>query len=79
VTQVWVGSQPRLGLLATGSELKEPGELLAPGQVYESSRTGLAPLADRVGAIVRMYPLVTDAPDTTRRRWRAPWKNATSF
>jgi molybdopterin molybdotransferase len=66
VTQVWVGRQPRVGLLATGSELKEGGEPLAPGQVYESIRSGLAPLASRAGAIVRTYPLVADESEIMR-------------
>jgi molybdopterin molybdotransferase len=54
-----------VGLLATGSELKDPGESLAPGQIYESNRTGLAPLIEYSGGSVKTYPIVPDAPDAT--------------
>jgi molybdopterin molybdotransferase len=55
-----VGCQPVVGLLATGSELTEPGEPLAPGRIYESNRAGLAALCQRAGAIARPFPLVPD-------------------
>jgi len=42
VTQVRVGRAPTVGLLATGSELRAPGEPLGPGQIYESNRLALA-------------------------------------
>ena len=35
-----VGRRPLVGLLATGSELREAGEALSPGQIYESNRAG---------------------------------------
>src|ERR1043166_419911 len=41
VPEILVGSQPCVGLLATGSELREPGEALGPGQIYESNRIAL--------------------------------------
>ena len=67
VSQVRVGRQPVVGLLATGSELKEPGQPLAPGQIYESNRFALAALARRAGAIPRVFPLVADSLAATRR------------
>lgn len=66
VSQVNVGRRPVVGLLATGSELKEPGEPLAPGQIYESNRTGLAPLIERAGAIAKGFPIVPDVLEGTR-------------
>jgi molybdopterin molybdotransferase len=57
---------PRVGLLATGDELRESGEPLAPGQIYESNRLGLALLAQRAGAVVTSYPIVRDALETTQ-------------
>ena len=50
-----------VGLLATGSELQEPGQPLAPGQIYESNRIALAALMQRAGAVPRTFPLVADA------------------
>jgi len=61
-----VSRRPIVGILATGSELKEPGEPLAPGQIYESNRTSIAALIRKSGAIPRVYPLVTDVLEKTR-------------
>jgi molybdopterin molybdotransferase len=65
--EVSVFRRPLVGILATGSELKEPGQPLAPGQIYESNRISLAALVRKAGGIARIYPLVTDALDATRR------------
>jgi molybdopterin molybdotransferase len=61
LTRVRVGRRPVVGLLATGSELKEPGQPLGPGQIYESNRVVLAALSQRAGAVARSFPLVADA------------------
>ncbi len=66
VESVAVGRQPRLALLATGSELREAGEPLGPGQIYESNRAGLATLARRAGARPTRLPLVPDEPEATQ-------------
>ena len=63
---VSVARRPRVALLATGSELREAGEVLAPGQVFESNRVTLAALLVEAGAVVRVWPLVPDARDATR-------------
>ena len=65
-TQVQAGRRPVVGLLATGTELKEPGEPLASGQIYESNRAGLAPLIEQAGGIVRAFAPVADEPGPTR-------------
>jgi molybdopterin molybdotransferase len=57
---VRVGRRPVVGLLATGSELQEPGQPLAPGRIYESNRLALAALVTRAGAVPRTFPLVED-------------------
>jgi molybdopterin molybdotransferase len=64
--QLSVSRRPVVGLLATGSELREPGQPLAPGQIYESNRLGLAALTQRAGAIPKVFPLVVDEPAATR-------------
>ena len=63
---VSVGRRPVVGLLATGSELREPGQPLGPGQIYESNRIGLAALIRRAGAVPKTWPLVPDALAPTR-------------
>ncbi|MBI4325563.1 MAG: molybdopterin molybdotransferase MoeA [Chloroflexi bacterium] len=66
LTEVLAGRQPVAGLLATGSELREGGQTLAPGQIYESNRVALAALLDRLGAVPRVFPLVNDTLHDTR-------------
>jgi molybdopterin molybdotransferase len=51
---------PRVAVLATGSELVEPGQPLAPGQIYESNRVLLSALLVQAGAEPRIFPLVPD-------------------
>jgi len=63
---VRVGCAPRVALLATGSELSEPGGELKPGHIYESNRVGLAALCQRVHAIPEIFPLVPDSLAETR-------------
>ena len=64
--EVSVGRQPIVGLLATGSELRECGEPLAPGQIYESNRAALAPLIAQAGGRAKIFPLVPDSVDATQ-------------
>jgi molybdopterin molybdotransferase len=65
VSEVQVGRQPRIGLLATGTELQESGPL-APGKTFESNRICLAALTAAAGGLPRAYPLVNDTPAATR-------------
>jgi molybdopterin molybdotransferase len=65
LTEVCVGRQPVVGLLATGSELQEPGQPLASGRIYECNRGLLAALLAHAGAIPRVFPLVADELDAT--------------
>jgi len=64
--EVAVSRRPLVGILATGSELREPGQSLQPGQIYESNRLAIAALVRKAGAIPRIYPLVTDLLEATR-------------
>lgn len=60
ISSVCAGRRPVAGLLATGSELREPGHPLEAGAIYESNRLGLAALAQQAGALPKIYPLVPD-------------------
>jgi molybdopterin molybdotransferase len=64
-SKLLVGRRPVLGLIATGSELIEPGQTLTPGKIYESNRVALAALAEKSGAIPKIYPLVSDTLEAT--------------
>jgi len=63
---VLAGRRPVVGLLATGSELQEPGQPLAPGRIYESNRIALAAVLKLAGAIPAAFPLVADVLVATR-------------
>ena len=60
LSAVPVGRQPVVGLLATRSELQEPGQPLEPGRIYESSLLALAALLKRAGAVPVTFPVVAD-------------------
>jgi len=64
--EVVVSRRPTVGILATGSELREAGQSLVPGQIYESNRLAIAALGRQAGAITRIYPLVTDVLEATQ-------------
>ncbi len=66
LAEVTAGRRPRVALLATGSELKESGDALAPGQIYESNRKALTPLIEHAGGIVTAFPIVPDESAKTR-------------
>jgi molybdopterin molybdotransferase len=65
-TEVAVPRQPVIGLIATGSELREAGQPLSPGAIYESNRASLAALVSQTGAKPKVYPLVKDCLSATR-------------
>ncbi|MCX8087545.1 MAG: molybdopterin molybdotransferase MoeA [Rhodocyclaceae bacterium] len=50
----------RVALLSTGNELAEPGEPLAPGQIYNANRHFLRPLLEGFGCEVRDLGRVPD-------------------
>src|ERR1700751_5791157 len=60
VAEVACALRPRVVVLATGSELVQPGTPLAPGQVYEANALMLASAIASVGADVERLPAVAD-------------------
>ncbi len=65
VAEVTVARRPMVGLIATGNELRPPGELLATGQIYESNRWMLAAALREIGVEPRIYPIVMDTLEAT--------------
>jgi molybdopterin molybdotransferase len=61
--KVVVYRTPRVGIMATGDEIVEPGEPLGPGQVRNVNQYLLAAFARRDGAILNDYGVVGDDPD----------------
>ncbi|MEU4349224.1 gephyrin-like molybdotransferase Glp [Streptomyces sp. NPDC023838] len=63
---VKVRPRPRVVVLSTGSELVQPGEKLAEGQIYDSNSFALAAAARDAGAIAYRVGAVTDDAETLR-------------
>jgi molybdopterin molybdotransferase len=60
VADVLVARRPRAAVLATGSELRQPGEPLEPGQLYEANGLLLAAQLESAGAEVSRLSQVAD-------------------
>jgi molybdopterin molybdotransferase len=58
--RVVAGRRPRVAVLATGTELRKPGEPLGPGEVYEANGVLLATALASTGAEVSALPAVAD-------------------
>jgi molybdopterin molybdotransferase len=58
--------RPRAAVLATGSELRRPGEELAPGQIYEANGVILAAQLESAGAEVQRLDTVADEEEAHR-------------
>jgi molybdopterin molybdotransferase len=66
VAAVRCARRPRAAVLATGTELRAPGEALAPGEIYESNTFTLAAQLASAGAVVERLPAVEDDEEATR-------------
>ncbi|MGK2913967.1 MAG: molybdopterin molybdotransferase MoeA [Porticoccaceae bacterium] len=62
IAAVAVRRKLRIALLATGSELKSPGQPLGAGDIYESNRYVLGAMLTRLGAEVIDLGVVADDP-----------------
>ena len=64
--EVVCGAVPRAAVLATGTELRRPGEPLAPGEVYEANGLILETQLRSAGARVERLAAVADDEDAHR-------------
>jgi molybdopterin molybdotransferase len=60
VDEVTCARRPRVAVLATGTELRAPGDELAPGQIFESNRHMIAAVLEPAGAEIELLPVVPD-------------------
>ncbi|HSP57512.1 MAG TPA: gephyrin-like molybdotransferase Glp [Halomonas sp.] len=67
ITKLMVRRRPRVALLSTGDEIIDPGQPLAPGQLYNSNRPMLKRLLERFGAEITQAVTVPDDPRATLR------------
>jgi len=64
--EVAVGRRPRAIVLTTGTELRSPGEPLAPGEIYESNGLTLEAQLRSAGADVERLAAVVDTEEAHR-------------
>jgi molybdopterin molybdotransferase len=67
LSEVQCTKRPRVGILVTGSELRQPGEALGPGQIYESNGLLLATALQLAGAVPAQLGVVADDADEHER------------
>jgi molybdopterin molybdotransferase len=60
IAEVACFARPRAAVVATGTELRSPGESLGPGEVYEANGLILATQLESAGAEVSRVPAVAD-------------------
>lgn len=66
--ELTVARRPRVKVVSTGDELREPGEPLAPGEIHNSNATMLCGLAGRCGASALQPIHVPDEREQTIAR-----------
>jgi molybdopterin molybdotransferase len=67
VADVVCSLRPRAAVIATGSELRRPGEQLEHGQIYEANGVMLAAQLRSAGAVVTFVQVVADDVEAHRR------------
>lgn len=65
LAEVQVTRRPRVKVLSTGDELREPGEPLGPGEIHNSNGPMLAGLAEHAGATTIGLALLPDDSHAT--------------
>ena len=60
IPNLHVTHRPRVAVIATGTELRPPGEALEPGQIYEANGVMLAAALEESGASVDRIPPAED-------------------
>lgn len=71
IDRVRVYPRPRVALLSTGDELVQPGQVLAPGQIYDANRFLLTGLLQQAGVASIRSCHVTDTAEATAEALRA--------
>src|SRR5688572_22860771 len=67
ITGIEVYARPRVAILSTGNEIVEPGEPLAPGQLYDINRYTLAAVVEEHGGIPVPQRTAADTIDELSR------------
>lgn len=65
ITELTCACVPSVAVLATGSELRDPGEPLAAGTIYETNRMAIAALVERCNGKAEIFPIIPDDAKAT--------------
>jgi molybdopterin molybdotransferase len=60
LNRVSVFKRPTVGIVTTGTEIKEPGQELEPGQIYNSNAYSISAQVVQTGALVKYEGIVSD-------------------
>jgi molybdopterin molybdotransferase len=71
IDRVTVARRPRVAILATGDELRRPGEARSSGAIFESNTVGLAEQARNAGAEPLVLGVAPDDADAIAARLKA--------
>lgn len=71
ITEVEVFARPRVAILSTGNEIVEPGQPLAPGQIYDINRFTLSAVISTHGGTPIVLPTAPDTLDDLAAAVRA--------
>ena len=63
IADVEVLARPTVAILSTGNEIAEPGQPLAPGQIYDINRFTLETIVRRHGGLAIALPITADTVD----------------
>lgn len=67
LTEVAVYARPRVAVLSTGNEIVDPGQPLAPGQIYDINKFTVASLVARHGGVPVAYRTPVDTIEDLSR------------
>ncbi len=70
LTEVMVHAAPRVAILTSGDELATPGQVLRPGQIYDSNAFALAAMVSEAGGIPIMMGVLHDDREHTLQQLR---------
>lgn len=65
-TEVEVYQKPKVSIIATGTEIVQPGQPLSPGQIYDVNSFTLEAILKNNGAEIQRHPIITDDPKLLR-------------
>jgi molybdenum cofactor synthesis domain-containing protein len=65
--RVEVFARPRVAILSTGNEVVEPGQPLAPGQIYDVNRFTLGAVVEAHGGLAEPHPPARDTLEALER------------